>query len=290
MKIYCTQLRIMLHKRGFQIGFTVMMLFVIYSFITEFRAISSNTNLNFDLSNFSAADHSIFNESGESYGVPQMLSFIFPFVCVLPFSFSLFVDRSTRINEIVIARCGKRRYYLAKLFAAFTGGFIILFIPLLISTVLTHIFYSNSVINVFDINFSQMTAGGKEFFTMHDLMLEITAFSPVIGELFAALLMSFYAGACAMLAFALSYFIRRFAVFIFVPVFMLCKLFELGESMIKADHGYMYLRIDPLKFAVISSDNPIFGRAYWILVIEFAVLAVISVGIMLFASRRDQLQ
>lgn len=290
MKMFCTQLGIMLRKRGFQVGFTVMLLFVVHSFITEFRQVSINGYQRYDITDLCAVDHSIFNETGESYGIPQMLSFIFPFVCVLPFSFSLYVDRSTRINEIVIARCGKRGYYLAKLFAAFTGGFIIFFIPLLISTALTHSFYSNSVINIFDINFSEMTAGGKEFFTMRDLMLELIAFSPVLGELFAALLMSFYAGACAMLALTLSYFIRKFAVLIFVPVFLLCKLLELWESMIKVEYGYMYLRIDPLKYAVISSDNPVFGRAYWIPVLEFAVMAVISVGIMLFASRRDQLQ
>ncbi|MBR6045692.1 MAG: hypothetical protein IKP47_08665 [Ruminococcus sp.] len=290
MNSFRTQLRIMLHKRGFQIGFTVMMLFVAYSFVRGMYYVSLDPERGADISNLQAVDRALLNKTNESYGIPQILRFIFPFVCVLPFSFSLFIDRSTRISDIVIARSGKRRYYFSKLAAAFAGGFIIFFIPLLISTALTHIFCSSSIINVFDINFSELTAGGKEFFTMGDLMLELITFSPALGELFAALLLSVYAGACAMLALALSYFFRRFAVFIFVPVFLLCKLFELWESMIKVDCGYMYLRIDPLKYSVISSDNPYYGRPYWIPAAEIAVIIAVSAGIMLFASRRDQLQ
>jgi len=279
----------MLHKRGFQIGFTVMMLFVAYSFVREMYYVSLDPDRSADISYLQAVDRSLLNKTSESYGIPQILRFIFPFVCVLPFSFSLFVDRSTRISDIVIARSGKRRYYFSKAAAAFVGGFIIFFIPLLVSTALTHIFYSNSVINIFDPNYSTMTAGGKKFFTMGDLMLELITFSPALGELFAALLLSVYAGACAMLALALSYFFRRFAVFIFVPVFLLCKLFELWESMIKADYGYMYLRIDPLKYTVISSDNQYYGRPYWLPAAEITVIIAVSACIMIFASRRDQL-
>ena len=290
MRAFRTQLGIMLHKRGFQVGFTVMMLFVAYSFIKGLHGVSLDPDRNLDISNLQAADRALMNKTNETYGIPQILRFIFPFVCVLPFSFSLFVDRSTRISDIVIIRSGKRRYYFSKLAAAFTGGFLIFFIPLIISTALTHSFYASSVIDVTDINFSEMTAGGKEFFTMRDLMLEIIAFSPVLGEVFAAFLLSVYSGACAVFALSLSCFIRRFSVLIFVPVFLLCKLFELGESMIKVDHGYMYLRIDPLKFTVISTDNPIFGRAFWIPAAEIAALIAVSAGIMLFASRRDQLQ
>ena len=281
------QLNIMFHKRGFQVSFTVMLLFVVYCFINNYHRLTTERFINFDLEGMQAVHRSFLNDSNQEHF--QTFVFFFPFAAVLPFSFSLFVDRSTRINEIVIARCGKRKYYFSKLTAAFAGGFVIVFIPLIISTALTHIFYSNSVINLFDPNYSTLTAGDKPFLTMRDLILEILVFSPLLGELFAALLLSVYAGACAVLALALSFFIKRFAVMIFVPVFLLTKLFELGQSMIKADYGYTYFNIDPMKYVVISSDNPIYGRPYWIFALEITAMLGLSVGIMIFASKRDTL-
>lgn len=291
MEMFRAQLNIMLNKRGFQIGFTVMLVFVCFAFVRDYHNRTMyDTELNYELSAMQAVNFSILNENSEITGISKILAFIFPFVATLPFSFSLFVDRSTQISGIIISRCGRRRYYFSKLAAAFTGGALIFFIPLLISTILTHSFYSSSVINVFDINFSELTAGGREFFTMRDLLLELTVFSPVLGELFAAILISVYAGACAMLALALSYFVRRFAVLIFVPVFILTKLFELADSMMKVSSDYPPMRIDPLKYTVISSDNPIYGRPYWLPAAETAGIIAVSVLIMLFASRRDQLK
>jgi hypothetical protein len=267
------------------------MLFTAFSFARSFYYLSAyDTDVNFDISCMQAADRSFLNKTAETAGTSNTLTFMFPFLCVLPFSFSLFVDRSTRISDIVISRCGKRRYYFSKAAAAFTGGFLIFFIPIAVSTVLTNSFYSHSVIDLFDPNFSTLTAGDKEFLTMRDLMLEILLFSPVLAELLAAFLLSVYAGACAVFALALSCAVRRFAVLIFVPVFLLTKLFELAQSMIIADHGYTYFHIDPMKYTVISSDNPFYGRPYWLFAAEIAVILALSAAVLFTASRRDQLR
>ncbi len=287
MKELRTQINLMFHKRGFQVSFTVMLLFVVYSFINNYHRFTTDSIFNYDLEGMQAVHRSFLNESNQQHF--QTFVFFFPFVAVLPFSFSLFVDRSTRINEIVISRCGKKKYYFSKLTAAFVGGFVIILIPLMISSALTHIFFSNSVINIFDPNYSTLTAGDKPFLTMRDLMLEILVFSPILGELFAAFLLSVYAGTCAVLALALSFFIKRFAVLIFVPVFLLTKLFELGQSMIKVDYGYTYYNIDPMKYVIISSDTPFFGRPYWLFALEIIVMLILSVSILVFASKRDTL-
>lgn len=285
MRSLTTQLNIMLHKRGFQLSFTVMLLFIAYSLAAGL--LQRSQWCIYDTYGLQAVHNSFLNDFSEERF--KIFEYLFPFIVVLPFSFSLYVDRSTRISEAVITRCGKRSYYFSKLTAAFIGGGLIIFIPLLISTALTHGFYTNSVINPIDPNYSLMTAGGKDFLTMRDLLLEITLVSPVLGELFASLLLSVYAGACAALALSLSSFIRRFSILIFLPVFLLTKLFDLFQSMIKVSFGYTFFHADPMKYVIISTDSPFYGRPYWLFAAVIAVMLALSAVIMLLASRRDSL-
>ncbi|MBR1385153.1 MAG: hypothetical protein IJ555_15305 [Ruminococcus sp.] len=287
MRTLRAQLWLMLHKRGFQVSFTVMLLFAVGCFIEGCLRSSHDASAYYEMAGMQAVHRSFLNETNEQR--LQTFEFFFPFIVVLPFSFSLFVDRSTRISEIVLSRCGRGRYYLSKLCAAFIGGFILIFIPLLISCALTHGFCSISVIELFDPNYSTLTAGGKDFLTMRDLLLELLVFSPVLGELFAAALLSVYAGACAVLALAMSCFVNRFSVLIFLPVFLLTKLFALGQSMIIAKYGYTYFNIDPMKYVIISSDGPFYGRPYWLFALEMAAVMSLSAVMMLLASRRDSL-
>ena len=287
MKLIKTQFRIMINKRGFQVSFTMMMLFVVFCFIEGFYLCSVDKNRNYDIANLQSADFSFLNESHEQRF--QTFVFFFPFLVVLPFSFSLFIDRSTRIREIVITRCSRKEYYYSKLITAFLGGFIIIFIPLIISTVLSHCFYSHSVINLFDPNYSTLTAGEKDFLSMRDLLLELLVFSPVMGEIAAAFFLSVYAGTCAMFALSVSGIIKRFSVLIFLPVFLLTKLFDLGQSMIKSAYDYTYFNIDPMKYVIISSDNPIYGRPYWLFALEMAAMILISVLLIHVLSKQDNI-
>lgn len=287
MKMLAAQLNLMLHKRGFQISFTLVMLYVMYIFVQLYWYRSMTDIDVFDYSNLMAVHSGFLNESGERQ--LDTLLFFFPFIAVMPFSFSLYVDRSTRISDIVISRCGKRSYYFSKLFTAFTGSFLIFFIPLMISTVLTHIFYAPSLLNIFDPNYSEATAGGKAFLSMRDVTLELIFFSPVLGETFAAFLFSLYAGACGMLALAFSGCFGRVSVLIFVPVYVLTKLFDFTRSVIKVEYDYTYFQLDPVKYVIISSDSHFYGRPLWLYALVVGGIIALSAVMTFIISRRDRL-
>ncbi|MBR1393423.1 MAG: hypothetical protein IJ561_06260 [Ruminococcus sp.] len=287
MKMFRAQMSLMLRKRGFQVSFTVVLLYVMYIFVQQFWFKSMNDIDVFDYADLGAVHSGFLNESGERQ--LDTLLFFFPFIAVLPFSFSLYVDKSTRISDIVISRCGRRRYYFSKLMTAFVGSFLIFFIPIMVSYVLTHIFYAPGMLNLFDPNYGEATAGGKDFLSMRDTTLELIFFSPFLGETFAAFLFSLYAGACGMLALALSNCFGRVSVLIFVPVYVLTKLFELGQSVIKVKYDYTYFQLDPVKYAVISSDNPFYGRPIWLYALTVGAIILLSAVMTLIVSRRDRL-
>ena len=85
MKELRTQINLMFHKRGFQVSFTVMLLFVVYSFINNYHRFTTDSIFNYDLEGMQAVHRSFLNESNQQHF--QTFVFFFPFVSVLPFSF-----------------------------------------------------------------------------------------------------------------------------------------------------------------------------------------------------------
>lgn len=281
------QLRIMFNKKGFQISFTIMMLLslfgVLYSIYKPHAYVLTE---GCDLSFVKAIDESIMNEFSP---VNKILRFIFPFVAVLPFAFSVYNDRSTRIFELQLSRSSVKKYYFSKLATALIGGFLIFFIPLLINSLLNNLFFADSVIDIFHPDYSKMSLGENTYITDNDFMVSLAAWSPRLCELFSITLISLFGGACSMLAFSVSLFIRKIAVLIFIPAFVFVYALDTVESMILSKFGYYYFKLNPLNYSIISSDNMIPGRAYWIPFAMIALLVILSSLMTYIYSRKDQL-
>jgi len=73
---------------------------------------------------------------------------MFPFVVILPFSFSYFEDKETQTYNFYVSRMGKKNYILSKAIVSFCGSFLIIFIPFLLNMLLNHITYLETKIHI----------------------------------------------------------------------------------------------------------------------------------------------
>lgn len=86
-------------------------------------------------------------------GLLSYLELLFPFLCALPFSFSILTDKAANTDTLLCAYCGKRRYIISKITAAFIGSFLIFFVPLMINGCLNYLIFDNSMgANLFNPN------------------------------------------------------------------------------------------------------------------------------------------
>jgi len=290
LRSYIFQLKLMTAKRGFQFSFTLMMLLVCIAFIFEMSPILlSNIDDSLfpleDISSYPASDISILNEMSKYLNV---LKFIFPFIAPMPFAFSFITDKSLHISEIIQSRCGIKRYFMTKTAAVFTGGFLVLFLPLLVGITIDHIFAGNTIIDLFQLNFSEM-AVDNTFIVKNDFQLSLLAASPVFGELFAAFCISIFSGVCSVTAFAFSLFIRKFAVLVFVPAFVFIKLCDAAYSAEISKNGFGYIMLNPLGYAEVSTDNMIYGRSYLLFFGLNALILAISLLVIYIHSKHDQI-
>lgn len=92
-----------------------------------------------------------------------------------------------------------------------------------------------------------------------------------------------------MLALAFSNCFGRVSVLIFVPVYVLTKLFDFTRSVIKVEYDYTYFQLDPVKYAVISSDSHFYGRPLWLYALVVGGIIALSAVMTFIVSRRDRL-
>ena len=139
IKSILTQTKIMLNKKGFMFGFSAMMMICLLEVVFSSYGV---TALRMEGDGFPGNDPSSVITSFEAFilcvpsGLLSYLELLFPFLCALPFSFSILTDKAANTDTLLCAYCGKRRYIISKITAAFIGSFLIFFVPLMITAVL----------------------------------------------------------------------------------------------------------------------------------------------------------
>lgn len=156
IKSILTQTKIMLNKKGFMFGFSAMMMICLLEVVFSSYGV---TALRMEGDGFPGNDPSSVITSFEAFilcvpsGLLSYLELLFPFLCALPFSFSILTDKAANTDTLLCAYCGKQRYIISKITAAFIGSFLIFFVPLMINSCLNYLIFDNSMgANLFNPN------------------------------------------------------------------------------------------------------------------------------------------
>ena len=165
---------------------------------------------------------------------PVYLEMLFPFLALLPFSFSYLNDRKLGITDIYISNGGIRKYYIAKQCACFAVTFLVFFIPIFVHLVQVYLTFPADGAVVTELmttetsyNHFLNTSGTDTGSGLRALLLQLLVQHPFLYDLLYTVLYSAYAGLVGMFGLSVSYFLKqKLQLLLFLPYLLLSKAAE----------------------------------------------------------------
>ncbi len=278
------QLYIMIRKKSFRISFTIMMLYALTVYLLNIYS-----NMNMDISAIlSASSLFILNDRGNYFWYFDSL---FPFLVLFPFSFSYLNDKKTKMGMLLQVKMGAKDYYRSQMIACFLGGFLILFVPLMMNLILTNTtFIENGYTNFGyynDIGYCQQLIGSMITIPTANTgmsFLEVYIFSPFLYNVLYTFFISIFAGLLGIFGLACSYLVKYNKVTLFIITYLLFLGTTKLNTQLSNSNQYVNTRL--LNYV---SVNISFGRSAWFFLGVCLILFLFSMIGVWRMSRLDQL-
>ena len=263
MKTYKMMMRRVFRNMEFRLSFTILLLFSTGTFL---YSLSSCTEYTW----FSAYDYREYLcfANGSRWGT--LFFTLFPFFCVLPCAASYSKYRSNDTVLLEVNRCGCRRYTFSFGLCCFSANFISFFIPLLINFILCwkyfpHNNYTPSSGDPYQEFAVQYLTGSR--FDMPVLKNGIPFLSfyfehTLLYYLAVIIFIAAVAGIFGMFVLACSYFISKARILLFLPLFLLVRIFSVLDQAFQnrvLESGGVYINLDLMSYMLVL--NP-YGQYY----------------------------
>lgn len=165
-------------------------------------------------------------------------STIYPFLIVLPFATSFIDDLSKKTYLPVTLRGNKIQYIIGKYVAVFIGNFLMIFLPFLLNLCMCFMVYEKNDLTSFGerwlgnidgilygTNLKYNTPVKKTLFA--DIFMD----KPFLYYILYLLLFAFLTGMLGVFLMAISMWIRKFKILLFVPVYVLMRIADTYTSI-----------------------------------------------------------
>lgn len=207
------------------------------------------------------------------------LFLIYPLIVVLPMGMSFCIDRDSREINYLSVRFGLKQYYFGKLITAFLITFIVFTIPFLFE---------------FGINciaFPLKASGDESNIPYYDTVEAIKNYAfptlyvklPYLHCIIGIFLWGISAGIWGAFAMAVSLYIPKFRLFVFIPVYLIHTILGRLDDTVFNSLGFEIL---PRDYMVIHNG---INKNYPLYLMFMALLAAISIIITWHKSRRDMI-
>lgn len=203
----------------------------------------------------------------------------YPILVVLPTSAIMLDDRNSKMQLYLLGRMGRKNYYIGKIISVFISTFILFTLPFLMELLL-EITCLHLDAHGDPSNFPYYQTAGKinEYFCSGLYMKNKILYAFVMVAIFGVI-----SGILAMFNFAISTMnFVKYKIFTLIPVYLLLYIFAIIEKNINLGYTSNYMFILRL-FNEKSKNYGAYG-------ITCLILLAISVGIILFKTRRDDLK
>lgn len=202
--IFKVQLLHMISRLEFKISMTVSLFVVVYAFYSQCKR-----NTGGDIAGLASAAFSWIGNAADLQLMYIQLFFIFFafFIGALAFSDSQFVDTKIKIRSIITTRCSRKSYILSGAVVSFCGAFAVIFIPFMISQLLSFLIFPVHSFN--DNPFAALQTWDFRSRVGDLVFTSIYYNHPYLYNLFMIFYASVCTGAFAVLSFVLSFFIKR---------------------------------------------------------------------------------
>ncbi|MBQ7755685.1 MAG: hypothetical protein IJ401_00045 [Oscillospiraceae bacterium] len=267
-----SRLSLCFKQNGFLFSMTLMMIFSVGTFI--YNALHFK---NLDTSQIIGATNLLATSARSVYiGYFEML---FPFIAIMPFCFSYITDRQQNNISVISIRGSRKSYYFSSLLTAFIGGFLIIFIPLLVNFILNvTTFPLDSMLDDTNMNtysFSHITEYWKKY-----VFAYLYVKNPVIHNLLFILIPSVFSGNVCVFVYAVSFFFKRYKLLLFLPFYAVHYVLSALESKFKINVYY---------FRYITQLEVLNGKSVGFFIFFNVMLVGISLIILLRKIKSDEL-
>lgn len=291
--LFVQQFNLMIHKKGFQFSSIVMLCICGLSFIQSVKMYQGIDTILIPPANELVV---LFESSPYSLAVPQVLCFLVLF----PFASSLVNDKNLKIIDIYLSKVSMKMYYWCKALVCMVGTFIVVYIPLIINQILVYFtFRSDTTSPVNGVPGSEvymwhiidtpdeiyaLNGNNKYGYLSGILMPGLYTKNSFVYYLAWGFLVAFVASLLALFIYAVSCFVRKYAIILLIPVYALVTL--IGSVWIYLDDNQS-ITTQFSDYLVVSIVR---NKFYPALLIFLMILVAISFVLIHISSKKDQLQ
>ncbi|RGC52584.1 hypothetical protein [Absiella sp. AM29-15] len=260
---------LLLHKKIFLIMLIILTLLFSYISLRDITDVYTK--------GYSYQHHFIIGSDYLKISFKNGLFNLIPLLVVFPFADTWLSERN--MTDVVFTRVNKKNFFTSKYLICFLSGFLLLFIPLLISFL--------SEILMLDLHTNQMTmftyiAAENNFKELESTFTfyQLYATHPYIYILVFFAIVSTYGGLCAMLAFSISLICKQ-KVLTYIAVFFLSFIPNILFSFLNDPYGKWYFQ------ALISPYNTNAKLSVWVYFVFLLMFLLIDFVLFKIYARRD---
>lgn len=267
------QFFLMLNKKDFKISFTIVLAYCLITYVSNVLS-----SLKIDISMMYSSDALFALNCNSPFW--SKFSVIFPYLVVLPFSFSYIEDNNINIHPYFMQRLGTNQYFKGKAIVSFIGGFIIIFIPFAINIVLNYITFPtnhNTYYGIYNtLGYCNYLLGSgialntqyKEF-----LFLNLYLYSPFLYNLLFLIMCSTFSGILSMASTSFSYISNKIKLAIFVPVFLFFYFGQIANGISYRSDTYInYNWLDYVSIDSYCGKNIMLFLIILLIIVLFSII------------------
>lgn len=273
----------MLTGTGFWIGFTAVLFLCMLN--TILIAVS-NLGLDVTLTTDAPKAFILFGTGGT--WVKDVLTYIYIFVLLLPFCFSYVKESKQNMVHCLQMRMGVRKYHYGNLFCSFLGSFLIFFVPFVIEIGINQIVFRTENVHGFTYNYMASISGDAWYENLYSRALPFKWLYINHAQLYNVLYAFFFAamaGIMGMFVYAISYYVRQYAIVLVLPLFVLLQI----QSKAAAVSEELFGKDVQLVISEYITVDGMRGLCVWYIIGLVIVLAGCAILIIEKQCRRDQL-
>ncbi|MCR5742846.1 MAG: hypothetical protein K6F92_03835 [Lachnospiraceae bacterium] len=255
---------------GFWITFTsVLLLCMTNTVICAVRDIGCDTALS-----YSAPEAFLLYMGDVEGNIGAVFDFLYIFLLLLPFSLSYVNERKKNTMCIIQIRRGIRRYYYENLFLCFLGSFTAFFIPFVIQIGVNQLIFGGEFMDSFTYMWQGDISGdryGEILYTRAIPFKWLFINHPQMYNLLFAFLFSCMCAVFAMLVYAISLYVKRYAIVLLLPLFLIVQLQGKIDAVSEELFG-KYIEFETVHYFMVMGSR---GQCIWYLAgFMIVVLAV----------------
>lgn len=278
------QMKLMCNKKAFQLAFAINLAYALLTYLYYVWI-----QLGHDISTITSPSVVFPLQSATEFF--DMYINIVPFIVVIAFSMSYITDKSNAILPALQTRCGSQKYYFSKGIVCFCGGFLVFFIPFMLSILFNHLTFPQSGItflgDLYDRNYDPGIVGSNVLKPTKWLGIcfpKLFIFNQELYNILYLLIFSLAMGLFSVFTYSLSFIIKKNKIILLLPVYLIIISFNTLDQFMQSNVPYICYKV-----LLYITVNNMYGKNPFFIVMFFLILATIAAILIVKQSWADQI-